>query len=323
MSHRPEFDSGGLAVGEVFGVRWWDLGSDGKLRGAHSPVPWVPGENIASCQRYCYDLSAAHAVPDSFCGCGFWAYWKQPFAPEVGGQLKVLGIIKGYGPTLVGEKGFRCAKAEIVALHTAFKVLRPDPDWKPPATRALWEPPKGMFHRGPRGMDTYHALTGYHRPPAEPPMIEDNEALMAVQVLLEQAYQAPVYANPQAMFTRHKLTTDYSSPDPGHITVTGVSGMVAPGAPLSFRGVSNVTVQGNANGISIVSGQGGGGGGVSYRNGTSSGGGGGGISHSRTGIASSPEVNDAVWYGDPRYSWSMVNGGGHNFMHFYGGEDAP
>jgi hypothetical protein len=61
------------------------------------------------------------------CGCGVWAYWKldsgdvNRFSPTSRG-LPVLGIIEGYGRVLLGEKGFRCQKAKIVALAPAFSI---------------------------------------------------------------------------------------------------------------------------------------------------------------------------------------------------------
>jgi len=39
---------------------------------------------------------------------------QQPYTTEKGVEV-VLGIIKGTGKTLIGTKGFRCEKAEIVA----------------------------------------------------------------------------------------------------------------------------------------------------------------------------------------------------------------
>ena len=83
---------------------------------------WQPGENVAVCNRdhravrppvgYWTD---SHPVPDRECGCGFWAYWAL-------GQKRVQdpavpAIVKGYGKTIQGSKGFRCSHAKIVAVY--------------------------------------------------------------------------------------------------------------------------------------------------------------------------------------------------------------
>lgn len=61
------------------------------------------------------------------CGCGFWAYWK--FDPHEFhlGEKPVVGIVEGYGKTIRGSRGFRCAKARIVALHCAYEYVREIP----------------------------------------------------------------------------------------------------------------------------------------------------------------------------------------------------
>lgn len=59
--------------------------------------------------------------------CGFWAYWK--FDPHEFhlGEKPVVGIVEGYGKTIRGTRGFRCAKARIVALHCAYEYVREIP----------------------------------------------------------------------------------------------------------------------------------------------------------------------------------------------------
>lgn len=206
MSFRPGFDSLGFAVGSVTGLRWWDLTDDGLLRGTWGN--WHPGENIAVCKN-----SAGHDVPDDDCGCGFWAYWLPALTSEVGGNRPVLGIIEGYGTTLIGEQGFRCAKARLIALTCAFRVTRPDPDWKPPPPPppGHYQPSERLFHRGPCGMDTYRAITGalVYPSSSEPPQIEDPDQLLTIMNLLEEAYDVPVYGRLEAMTARHPVTTEY------------------------------------------------------------------------------------------------------------------
>lgn len=130
--------AGGGEIPDVFGVvrgyRWWTLDAPPlrespahadevwprkMLRGMQDH--WGPGENVAVC-RAGYRVHEESALPDISCGCGFWAYWHLQ-RHEVGGSaLPVCGVIEGYGAVLIGEKGFRAAKARIVALHLPFTI---------------------------------------------------------------------------------------------------------------------------------------------------------------------------------------------------------
>jgi hypothetical protein len=142
-----EFD---LAVGTVRGLRQWDLqppdlNSDPAranwtpppMKGATGAFLWKAGVNEASCNK-----DRSHKPPvdvDSRghpCACGFWAYWDiralatggaMSVNPKTG--LPITGLIEGTGRTLVGERGFRCQRARIIALAPAFSVqayTRPD-----------------------------------------------------------------------------------------------------------------------------------------------------------------------------------------------------
>jgi hypothetical protein len=56
-------------------------------------------------------------VPDESCQCGFYAYNRLEYAEQDSIRyVLILGIIRGFGRTLIGDRGFRCEKAEIVAL---------------------------------------------------------------------------------------------------------------------------------------------------------------------------------------------------------------
>jgi hypothetical protein len=84
---------------------------------------WKPGVNEAKCNNYPdhvppveYDESRAQS-----CGCGMWGYW------EIADQnwitrAPVLGVIRGTGRVLIGTKGFRAQRAEIIALAPAFVI---------------------------------------------------------------------------------------------------------------------------------------------------------------------------------------------------------
>lgn len=88
-------------------------------------IEWSDG----NCESYTdKDLTfgaTTHAVPDEKCQCGFYAYSdprheEAATRPWIGPSSTpgryILGIIRGTGRTLIGTKGFRCEKAEIVAL---------------------------------------------------------------------------------------------------------------------------------------------------------------------------------------------------------------
>jgi hypothetical protein len=134
---QPEPD---FAVGSVSGYRWWALPAPdpldppglywdpGMLRGMHAG--WEPGLNEARCLSNLTGGAPPHredAVPEDECSCGFWGYWAPQPPYSVGAALlPVTGVIEGSGKTLIGETGFRCAKARITALHLPDAGLSPD-----------------------------------------------------------------------------------------------------------------------------------------------------------------------------------------------------
>jgi len=197
-------DAGEFAAGSVYGARWWQLRQeDDRLRLLGMRDYWEPGENTARC----LGEFMAHDVPARRCGCGFWAYWEPQSAggDPSAGPAPVLGVIQGYGRTLIGPKGFRCAKARIVAICLGFQVMRRTALGACNPQR--YRPPPGMFRRGPQGMETYHALTGAGgitdgwKPSAD--------GTRAFQIMAEQELGIPVYGSAAAMLAMHPLTTDY------------------------------------------------------------------------------------------------------------------
>ena len=61
----PEF-----AVGTICGVRHFTLDARYRLISINKRCVWVPGENIANCQR-----NYGHEAPQATCQCGFYAYF--------------------------------------------------------------------------------------------------------------------------------------------------------------------------------------------------------------------------------------------------------
>lgn len=161
----PGFDSRAeaeFAAGTVRGIRRWTLNDDRELVGNAAGV-WAGGENVARCNTHAdhdppvldYEIprsargtawAAGQMSVDTgrgMCGCGFWAYWAADDAARHGGAggKPVVGVIEGYGRVLIGDRGFRCAKARIVGLALAFDITAPaglyGPGWRP----AFADPP--------------------------------------------------------------------------------------------------------------------------------------------------------------------------------------
>jgi hypothetical protein len=152
--HGAPFD---LAIGEVYGLRMWRMDQYGRLRARNwgNAEPWRPGVNVAKCvskasdDAYSWFLRAAgfspsgssqpqsapkppHETPSENCQCGFYAYTDDRHAETLSYKDShvVLGIIKGTGRTLIGTKGFRCEKAEIVALRDPTRGGTKDDPWR-------------------------------------------------------------------------------------------------------------------------------------------------------------------------------------------------
>lgn len=156
-----DFSGYELAIGgEVYGAREWEVDSLGRLQGVSYSEVWRPGENVAKCRAvrrskacaqgecgrghfglptrytlagvtwntgpdYCVEPAGCGGVnPD--CDCGFWAYYDR----AQWGDAPVRGVVKAYGKTTLGTKGFRAEKAEIVALYLPepVKAKSSDPD---------------------------------------------------------------------------------------------------------------------------------------------------------------------------------------------------
>lgn len=151
MTAPTDFGGFDLAIGEVYGLRVWRIDELGRLKPRYidGAQPWKPGVNEAHCyatspansmfamQNWLgfqawfatavsgtspdYDEdepepTPAHPAPHEGCQCGFYAYTGPGREVYRDQPATVLGIIRGTGRTLIGTRGFRCEKAEIVAL---------------------------------------------------------------------------------------------------------------------------------------------------------------------------------------------------------------
>jgi hypothetical protein len=178
-----------LALGAVYGVRWWSLDRSGWLKGIYAT--WQPEINEARCEKPTEqsptgasfrawargagpavlpgELSVSepepcHEAPDENCACGFYAFWEPEPAP-VRAQFPVAGVIEGTGRTLIGSRGFRCARARILALHI---------------------------------------------PVADDADAEALSLVAEVEDVLSTRYVVPVYATMRLMLLRHPPTADYT-----------------------------------------------------------------------------------------------------------------
>jgi hypothetical protein len=101
-------------------IRSWDVQSDGTLTAVANGYAWSPGVNRAECfhtrlnrllgfRGYDYEAKR-HSLAD--CTCGFYAYYT-PLHMPLGA---VRGVVRYSGECVLGTKGVRAEKAEIVAL---------------------------------------------------------------------------------------------------------------------------------------------------------------------------------------------------------------
>jgi hypothetical protein len=122
-SREKEFASLGFAAGVVRGVRSFLVDELGRLTGVAFKKVWLPGENQAKCyaeNRKEFGDFGEH-MPD--CLCGFYAYYDGSNDYRQS-ETTITAVVEGYGSTVIGSRGFRCAKARIVALHIPDDVKR-------------------------------------------------------------------------------------------------------------------------------------------------------------------------------------------------------
>jgi hypothetical protein len=121
--HVEEFD---FAVGSVQGVRGFKQDSLGRLTGVTYPRVFKPGVNTATCNYGPTDDISDHS-------CGYYGY----FDPEDSNEPYLYeathgAIVRGYGRTVIGTKGFRAEKADLVAFFPIDTVTAPEPKKEAP-----------------------------------------------------------------------------------------------------------------------------------------------------------------------------------------------
>ena len=155
-----EFTGIPFVAGDVRGVRTWEVDPLGRLISPSYKTVWTPGENVAACKKdqggtwmtfnsfafarpftvgYGDDVKIQKADPDptttkgqpkhtqAKCSCGFYAYSNGRNDYH---EYGVTGVIQGFGETQLGTRGFKCAKATILALHVpAGKAKKPKAEY--------------------------------------------------------------------------------------------------------------------------------------------------------------------------------------------------
>lgn len=111
------------------GVRGW-YADAGKLVGVYGK-PWEPGPHRAACEVHLNDHDDT-VIPTRSCWCGFWAgYTTGPLQEFSYGEKPVVGVVRGWGRMVGGDRGFRAERAEIAGLHLAYEYVRTPRPKKP------------------------------------------------------------------------------------------------------------------------------------------------------------------------------------------------
>lgn len=124
------FSGSEFAMGTAVGVRSWDVDKYGRLVSPTYKTVWTPNELVAECRvdrdsvGRLYVAWGTDPIPtepeqpehkQSSCSCGFYAYYEG--YNEYARDDRITGVIEGYGETQIGTRGFKSAKARVVALH--------------------------------------------------------------------------------------------------------------------------------------------------------------------------------------------------------------
>jgi hypothetical protein len=251
------FDGAPLVAGTPLGYRWWTLTAPrlhldpagagknwipGYLRGAKDF--WQPGVNKAKCLAAGDRRHDFSEIPCDSCADGYWAYWEiQSHDLGRAGELPVIGVVKASGQVILGPRGFRAQKAEIIALHLPFRIEPDIPRHRPQdedmVTRALrgqpGRTPARPWMQHPRFTGRVISFPGAPPVPAplasppepEPPADEEikaakdtAEAWMAViEDRLAVTYPgAEVCATLDLMKAKYPVTSEYEPPEPREVT---------------------------------------------------------------------------------------------------------
>lgn len=206
-----------LAIGSVQGYRWWKmyLHKQEALTGAYGGT-WTPGKDVyeAGCSATRFSVGGSHTVPDPNCGCGYWCYWKPDSVESVMGADKVgaffQGVVEGFGVVLIGDKGFRCAKAKLKGLALDTDNLRKQMN-ESRNSRMVRTPWGKVDFQTEGAAETHAAITGRtYRDNTPVPEDLITAAAAEIENNLEELYpQAKVFSSLSTMHTYFGLDKNY------------------------------------------------------------------------------------------------------------------
>lgn len=104
----------GFKLGELTGVRGWQIGSDGFLRSMTANVVWAPGEPMDGKTN----SKSEH--------CGVYAYKKARDFLKAHGDLHIYGKVALWGDVIEHELGYRAEFAKITSLDGVLGSQRDD-----------------------------------------------------------------------------------------------------------------------------------------------------------------------------------------------------
>lgn len=110
--------NGYLYQGDAFGMTWKPC----LTAISNGRVAYEAGESTAGCMRGLNSWNMEHVAPAWGCGCGFWAYNSIEDTDSTGmtNEWSALAAVRVWGNVVLGTKGVRAEKMEIVA------VMAPD-----------------------------------------------------------------------------------------------------------------------------------------------------------------------------------------------------
>lgn len=191
-SHKAGREGDEVSEGPIIGFRTWVLGfrdstersnplgplsvaDVASLAGLVIDVPWNSGVNVARCRDGWFkgdSDSSKHPdakVPAFQCRCGIYMLQDFEKATKMPGG-KVLGVTQGWGKIIEHDDGWRCEKAQIVAL-LRYSNTESDPP---------------LSDRAKRFSSTHQAFGGSGWIPPEIRGIDPNSRLRAHPVVVDR-----------------------------------------------------------------------------------------------------------------------------------------
>jgi hypothetical protein len=132
-----------FAIAPVRGARAFEIADGGWLAGCTYKYKWVPGENVARCVRqtqyteriqrqmhgdnqpYIADRDIPdHTIGNCTSGNGHGLYGYYDGSNTYRSTNRIEAVIEGYGRVVLGNRGFRAERAEIIAIAAPPEVIQ-------------------------------------------------------------------------------------------------------------------------------------------------------------------------------------------------------